>query len=118
MTTPLDITTCACHTTGKYGNEAIETKVQYRSEVQYRSDRSEAQMFCVPFNYLTVLTDLAVLMESSARIFVWKDFTRACIDVILKQFSNSMLQMSVIAQYPTNVQIMCFRKMPLTAEQC
>jgi hypothetical protein len=31
----------------------------------FRSERSEAQRFCVPFNNLTVLTGLAVLMESA-----------------------------------------------------
>jgi hypothetical protein len=29
-------------------------------------DRSEAQMFCVPFNNLTILTGLAVLLMESA----------------------------------------------------
>ena len=30
----------------------------------FRLDRSEAQMFCVSFNNLTVLSGLAVLMEA------------------------------------------------------
>jgi hypothetical protein len=33
----------------------------------FQSDRSEAQMFCVSFNNLTVLTGLAVLKESALR---------------------------------------------------
>jgi hypothetical protein len=41
-----------------------------------RSDRSEAQTFCVPFNNLTVLNGLAVLGESvlTALFFIFEAF--------------------------------------------
>ena len=39
----------------------------------FRLDRSEAQMFCVSFNNLTVLTGLVMLMESAIYIFFYSN---------------------------------------------
>ena len=39
----------------------------------FQLDRSEAQMFCVSFNNLTVLTGLAMLMESAIYIYFYSN---------------------------------------------
>ena len=47
----------------------------------FRLDRSEAQMFCVSFNNLTVLSGLAVLMEAPYISF----FIQTCLALFSKQ---------------------------------